>query len=232
MSIIPNFVTAANMFFGFAAMIYTMQGEYTTAIWGIFFASLLDLLDGRIARTLNATSKFGVEFDSFSDLVSFGVAPSLLLYQVFFIDWGFGGMVLSFAPMLFGAIRLARYNTEAGRGNPNFSKGLAIPAAALLLAGYVGFANEFKLQSADMIAASVVVAISFLMVSNIPFHSNKMEGKRSQNWKVFPFISMLISVAIWGVVSIFFWSALYTLLGLTRWLALTINEHVFNGRFA
>lgn len=169
----PNLVTLGNLFCGFLAIIYASSGREWKAAVAIALAILLDGLDGRVARKLNATSKFGVEFDSFSDLISFGLAPALLMYH-----WCFQqkadefGVFVCFVYAICAATRLARFNisTENLKG----FQGLPTPGAAGVVAALINF-MPVVVQSREFVALGTVVmlGLGFLMVSSIPFASIK-----------------------------------------------------------
>lgn len=172
--LVPNAVTLGNMFCGFLCIIYASSGRYEKAVIAIAIALLLDGLDGRVARRLNATSKFGVEFDSFSDLVSFGVAPALLMYH-----WCFRsvadefGVLICFLFALCAASRLARFNVAAE--NLKSFTGLPTPGAAAMVAAVVNLSPQHN-DSTNLVfwCSALMVALSFLMVSRIEFFSLKL----------------------------------------------------------
>lgn len=172
--LVPNAVTLANMFCGFLTTIYAASGRFEKAALAIGFAILLDGLDGRVARRLNATSKFGVEFDSFSDLVSFGIAPALLVYHwCFKLTADEFGVFFTFVYVICAASRLARFNI-ADENLQNFT-GLPTPGAAALVAACVNFApgTSFSIGSV-VFGAVLMLLLSFLMVSKIEFFSLKL----------------------------------------------------------
>lgn len=172
--LLPNAVTVGNLFCGFISIIYSASDRYEKAVIAIILAMLLDGLDGRVARRFNATSKFGVEFDSFSDLISFGVAPAILMYH-----WAFRpiadefGVFISFVYILCAAFRLIRFNiTEI---NLKSFDGLASPAGAALVAALVNLSPRAEPGNLMFInAALLMLAVSYLMVSKIPYKSIKI----------------------------------------------------------
>lgn len=220
--IIPNFITAMNMFMGFMAMTWVIDGEFDKAIWTIYLATFLDLLDGRLARALNASTRFGIEFDSFSDLVTFGLAPSLLLYQVFFVDYPRATAVIAFLPALFAALRLARFNIQWGKSDKRYMQGVATPVSAVVLIGFVAFDAEVwgDFGNQPLLAAVIIISICILMVSNIRYESNSLSNWRDPavSWKLLPFALSVISVVVWGAPAFFLWGSLYVLLGVLRWM--------------
>ncbi|MBD3809823.1 MAG: CDP-diacylglycerol--serine O-phosphatidyltransferase [Sulfuricurvum sp.] len=190
--LLPTFFTAASIFSGFYAIALALKGSFDTAPWFIFLALIFDGLDGRVARLTNTASHFGVEFDSLADIVAFGVAPSLILYLYIGEVYGRIGIVVSALFIIFGAVRLARFNVTTARIEPSVFIGLPIPTAAIMIAiaillfeHYRGF-EEYKLF---ILPFALVLAI--LMVSNIRYPSFK-----KINFKTFHFIRFLIGFII------------------------------------
>lgn len=180
----PGFLTVMNLFLGFHAIISSSKGDFVTAGWLIVIAAIFDAFDGKVARATKSFSKFGMEFDSLADVISFGMAPAFLMYQLHFNKMGPPGLVISFFPLMFGAIRLARFNMEAsGPEKVNF-KGLPIPAAAGTLASFVifnfHFWNELWMSS---VMLPLVIIVSILMVSTLEFDAlpkfNFRSGRRN-----------------------------------------------------
>ena len=172
--IVPNVVTLANMFCGFLSCIYSASGRFEKAAIALGIAILLDGLDGRLARSLNATSKFGLEFDSFSDLISFGLAPGLLIYH-----WAFKpvadelGVLFCFVFALCAATRLARFNISVE--NLRGFQGLPTPGAAGMVAATVNLWPQIEASSVNVaLAAVLMLGLGVLMVSNLPFISIKL----------------------------------------------------------
>lgn len=174
-TVIPSFFTLMNLFCGFLAIISIAEGRLFFGAWLIVFAGLFDALDGFMARLSNATSQFGIELDSISDVVSFGVAPGFLLYAFGLGEMPFVGIILSALTPLCGAVRLARYNVDVQETRDDFFKGLPIPAQAIMIAAfYLTFYNQqeifFGLEyGLNTVLIPVIVLLSFLMVSTIPF---------------------------------------------------------------
>ena len=169
-NIVPSILTMLNLFFGFFSIVNALQGKFVAAAWLIMIAAVWDALDGKLARLTSTYSEFGVEFDSISDVVSFGVAPSILIYQVFLERLGAVGVIISFFPLLFGAIRLARFNVSIeGFEKENFT-GLPIPAMAVALSAYVIFNYDLweGLRYAPLMIP-LVLFLCYLMVSNIEY---------------------------------------------------------------
>jgi len=137
-SIIPNLFTLANLFCGFAAIVAAFQGNLLQAAMLILLAGVFDMLDGLVARITDSTSEFGVELDSLCDAVSFGVAPSIMLYVVFFSEWEQWGLLLASLPALAGVTRLARFNVQlTSMDDKLYFRGMPIPAGAFVIVSYV-----------------------------------------------------------------------------------------------
>jgi len=174
--LLPNLITSASLYCGFYSILSSIAGNYYKASVLILLSILFDAMDGRIARLTNSTSRFGVEYDSLSDLVAFGVAPAILVYYWSLQGMGKIGSVAAFIFLICGALRLARFNTQTG--NPqqgdNFT-GLPIPGGAGVVASLVIFSHELNLFSAShKIELFVFVnVVSFLMVSTIKYPAFK-----------------------------------------------------------
>jgi len=142
-SVIPNLFTTLNIFCGFLAIISVLEDKIISACWLISLAAVFDVLDGQFARLTKTTSSFGIEFDSLADLTSFGVAPALLLYKIYLVNYGRLGIIISFLPLLFGGIRLARFNVLYGNKPKTKFIGLPIPYSALCTASFIIFNYHF-----------------------------------------------------------------------------------------
>ena len=171
--ILPSLFTVGNIFCGYYAIMSTMGGHYDAAAQAIGIAIILDMLDGRIARLANATSGFGLQLDSLADLVSFGIAPSILAFV-----WGFQpvnqrlGWIAGFTFVICGAMRLARFNVQAG--NLRHFVGMPIPAAGGAIAATVHFfADPISDMAAGTVMVGVVFLLAFLMVSTVRYPSLK-----------------------------------------------------------
>ncbi|QIT56037.1 CDP-diacylglycerol--serine O-phosphatidyltransferase [Aquisalimonas sp. 2447] len=205
--LLPNLFTTAGLFFGFFAIVSAINGEFNLAALGIFVAMVMDGLDGRVARLTNTQSDFGVQFDSLSDMVCFGLAPALVMYQWALGDlagmgdfWGKIGWIGAFTYAACAALRLARFNTQAGVAEKRYFQGLPSPAAAAGLASMVWFgaSTGFDGSSAKIIALLVTVATGLLMVSNFRYYSFKEFDFR---YRV-PFIVLVVLVLIIAFASI------------------------------
>ncbi len=186
----PNLVTAGNLFLGYLAIINIIQGKYITASWLIIIASILDGLDGLVARLVNESTPFGAEIDSFSDAVSFGVAPGLLIYHVALKPFGYIGLIFGFLPVLTGIIRLVKFNLipEGFKSKTKFT-GLPIPATAIILAGFYVYANSVQGIKTTPIFFALIPALSILMLSPIPYR--KLPGTlRKTRFSIYRKITM------------------------------------------
>ncbi|MFC2134880.1 CDP-diacylglycerol--serine O-phosphatidyltransferase [Bacteroidota bacterium] len=198
-AIIPNTFTALNLFFGFYSIILASMGEIKLSAVFIFIAALFDLLDGMVARFLKSTSEFGVELDSLADLVSFGAAPSFLVYQSYLHQFGFLGAVISSMPLILGSFRLARFNIQIEDLNVKSDfKGLAIPLQALPLASYIWFyfQNGSIVKPFDNFVIPLVVILSFLMVTNIKYNKLPKPKDMSLLIKNAALVFILLAVAL------------------------------------
>ncbi|CAD7288535.1 hypothetical protein LMG7974_01035 [Campylobacter majalis] len=174
MYILPNLFTAASAFMGIISVIAAINGQYFKAILYIFLSLILDGLDGRVARLTKTTSKFGVEFDSLADLVAFGVAPAILFYLTIGAQFGKLGALMSAMFVVFGAIRLARFNITTGTYEPNVFIGLPIPTAAVVSVVWVGFYLDYEfLRGYEWLFLILQAILAILMVSNIRYPSFK-----------------------------------------------------------
>jgi len=171
--ILPNLFTASSIFVGVISIVEASKGNFVLASWLILLALVFDGLDGRIARMTNTTSQFGVEFDSLADIISFGIAPAMLLY--FFIGDEFGrfGILVSALYVIFGAIRLARFNISTAKTDPNVFIGLPIPTAAIFMSMWILLFHKYTLENYAVILLILTLGVSILMVSNFRYPSFK-----------------------------------------------------------
>lgn len=170
--LLPSMLTVANMFCGWTCVVYAMRGDYATAAPFVGFAMILDLLDGRVARLTGATSDFGVEFDSLADVISFGVAPAILVFAWGLEPLGRLGWAVAFLYVTATAMRLARFNIQGKEGDKRYFVGLPSPAAAGVPAATV-FAYPAGLEGAleAVLAVVIVLVPATLMVSRVRFRS-------------------------------------------------------------
>ena len=196
-SIIPNLFTAINMFCGFLSILSASEGNFNYAAWLIFIAAIFDALDGMVARLTNSSSELGVELDSLSDIVSFGAAPSFLLYKTYFYSMDVWGILISAAPLIAGGFRLARFNIQLVGFSKSFFLGLPIPSSALTIASFIlAFYNDrFTKPISDFIAPMILV-LSYLMVSNIRYETLPKLSINSIKEKPFHFIFLVIAILL------------------------------------
>lgn len=197
---LPSFVTSLNLFAGFLSVIHSIQGDVLTASWLIVIAAIMDVLDGKVARLVKSSSEFGVELDSLADISSFGFAPSILIYKVYFEPWGALGVILSFMPLVFGGIRLARFNAELVNiaEKDRFFKGLPIPSSAITLGSFVVFEmsvfGEFR---HPVIMAALTVVVSVLMVSTFRYESMpNFSGKKHADIAKIVILAVVVPVVL------------------------------------
>jgi CDP-diacylglycerol--serine O-phosphatidyltransferase len=173
--LLPNLFTTGALFAGFYAIVQAMNNRFEFAAVGIFIAMVLDGLDGRVARLTHTQSEFGAEYDSLSDMVSFGVAPALVVYEWALKGLGKWGWFAAFIYCAATALRLARFNTNIEVVDKRYFQGLPSPAAAALIAGFVWVMHDFDFsgESVSWYAAALAVFAGLSMVSNLPFYSFK-----------------------------------------------------------
>lgn len=205
--LLPNLFTTAALFAGFYSIVAAVDGNFQKAGVAIFVAMILDLLDGRVARLTGTTTQFGKEYDSLSDMISFGMAPAIVLYQwgvsrlaEWNVAWGRLGWLVAFLFAVAAALRLARFNSQASTADKRYFIGLPSPSAAAVVAAFVWFASKLQLGGLGALIGAFVVtaAAAALMVSNFRYHSFKevnVGGRIPFTWLlVIPLIFMLISL--------------------------------------
>lgn len=202
--LLPNLLTTGALFAGFYAIVHGMNGEFESASIAIFVAMFFDGLDGRVARLTGTESAFGVQYDSLSDMVSFGVAPALVSFSWALSGMGKIGWAAAFIYVAGAALRLARFNTQVGTVDNNYFRGLASPAAAALLASLVWSASDLGFTGKDLpgvvsfFAALLTALAGLLMVSNFRYLSfKKFDLKRRV-----PFVIILMLVLLIGLVTV------------------------------
>lgn len=222
---IPNSVTALSVFLGYLSIVYTFEGYYVTAAWLIVVAGILDSMDGKLARKLDAGSKFGSYFDSLADAINYGVAPALLFYRAYFSEWPVLGGLVSFLPIVCSAIRLARFNVLTDEEEvDDFFVGLPTTVAAGFLASFVIFMSELAKgeYGSPLLAALLMGAASLLMVSAVPYEHNKAVTRR--NWKGALLVLALGTLVLYQGRALFVWVALYVTVGLIRSALHTLRD--------
>ena len=198
--LLPNLFTTAALFAGFYAIVQAMNGRYEVAAVAIFIAMVLDGLDGRVARMTHTQSEFGAEYDSLSDMVSFGVAPSILMYEWAFRDLGKWGWFAAFIYCASAALRLARFNTNIDVIDKRYFQGLPSPAAAALVAGFVWVMSDNRFTGNELrwYAAALTVFSGLSMVSSLKYYSFKSINMR----KSVPFIAIFLLAMFFILVSV------------------------------
>ncbi|HET8819154.1 MAG TPA: CDP-diacylglycerol--serine O-phosphatidyltransferase [Xanthomonadaceae bacterium] len=227
--LLPNLFTTGGLFAGFYAIIAASQGLFGIACVAVLVAGVLDGIDGRVARLTNTQSEFGSQYDSLADLVSFGVAPAMVMYhwalEAMRLDGAVPGKIGWIAAFLYAAcaaLRLARFNSQIGQVDKRWFVGLASPAAAALMVGFVWAFHDFAFRGVDLryAALAVTVVAALLMVSRIRYYSFKGGGSSSDR---VPFLAIIVVVAVVAAIAIdpptflFAIAALYAASGPVAW---------------
>ena len=230
LGLIPNLFTVGNLFCGFLALRYIVEGNYVPAAWLIVLASALDNMDGRLARYMGRDSRFGIEFDSLADVCTFGVVPAFMLYHSLVpTGWGAG---LASVFLLCGALRLARFNVmsqDSGKGD-SFT-GLPIPSAAIALSQYIVFTeHSWATAHAAHLGVGLTLGLATLMISRLEYDampSFRSGGLRDRCKQVFLVVAVALVVHPATSKDFFFPLALiYLLSGLYRWVAGLFSDEV------
>jgi CDP-diacylglycerol--serine O-phosphatidyltransferase len=215
--ILPNLFTTGNLFCGFWAIISVIQEQFFYAAVAILLACVFDILDGKVARLSGATSKFGVQYDSLADLVSFGIAPALLAFSWALRPYGKFGWLAAFLFVVCGALRLARFNVQSASGEVKYFKGLPIPAAALMIALTILLYLELIETGwvKDIAVLAMIYILAFLMVSNIRYFSFKeFDLAKRKPFSIFIFIILsMIVIIMQPIIVLFIFALAYVLSG-------------------
>jgi len=197
--LLPNLFTTAALFAGFYAIVIGMAGQFEAAAIAIFVAMVLDGIDGRIARLTNTQSAFGAQYDSLADVISFGLAPALVMYEWSLSDMGKLGWLASFFFAAATALRLARFNTQVETADKRYFQGLPCPMAAAVVAGWLWFSIDTGVAVSFVMPATfgTLIICGVLMVSNVRYHSFKQLDLRGR----VPFVAVLVVVLIFVLVS-------------------------------
>ena len=203
--LLPNMITTAGLFAGFYAIVAAMNGRFEAAAVAIFVAMIMDGIDGRVARLTNTQSEFGVQYDSLADMVSFGLAPALVMYEwslksMVSVGWAKLGWLAAFIFTAGAALRLARFNAQVETAEKNYFRGLPSPSAAGALAGMVWVGTDLGINGEDLVYGAFVltVAMGLLMVSNIRYYSFKEFHFKNR----VSFVAMLVVVLVYAFASI------------------------------
>ncbi len=218
--ILPNTLTLGGMFCGFYAILASYKGHYIYGAWAILIANIFDGLDGWVARLTNSTTKFGIELDSLSDLVAFGVAPAVLIYSWGLQPFGRIGWGAAFLFVICGALRLARYNVQMGTTESKAFTGLPIPGAGTVVASLVLFYNEVwgDLTGRNYMVLFLPFLLAALMVSTLRFHGMKELDfkKRKPFWLLVVIVVAFVLIFMYPEIVIFIFSITYVLWGIVE----------------
>jgi CDP-diacylglycerol--serine O-phosphatidyltransferase len=222
--LLPNLFTTAGLFAGFYAIVAAMSDNFEAAAIAIFVGMVMDGVDGRVARLTHTSSEFGVQYDSLSDMVCFGLAPALVVFEWALRSmieqgwvWSKLGWLAAFVYTAGAALRLARFNTQVGTADKRYFQGLPSPSAAAVLAGLVWFCEDNALDGSDMwvVGAVLTASLGALMVSNVRYYSFKQIDFKNR----VPFFTLIMMVLLFVIVSshppsvLFFGFLIYTISG-------------------
>ena len=244
--VLPSIFTIANMAFGFFSILSASEGEYVRASWFLIVSYAMDMLDGRVARLVHGESSFGVEIDSLSDWISFGIAPAYLIYKFVLKDYGFWGYPVSFLYVLCGALRLARFNVKShfGGSSKDYFQGLPIPAAAGILVSFVlaysMIEQESSLRGIKIVmdrmpfvyglVPFIMIALALLMVSSAPYAAFKGDMLKPSSLKGILLITAVLSMIVrYPQDALFVFFSVYALSGIIAWIYGAFSK-IFMGR--
>lgn len=232
---IPSLFTILNLFCGFLSIINASSGNIDQACLFIFYAALFDMSDGIVARFTRTSSKFGVELDSLSDLVSFGAAPSFILFKAYFFNLGGIGIALSSLIMIFGAVRLARFNTQLVGFDKNYFTGVPIPITAITVASFFlyYFNKIFTLNTSEVFAVILSILLPLLMLSRFKYDTTPVFSKNEFKKHPVKFILILLIVIFLAATKgegLFAFSLFYISTGILRSLMNFFKKRVFRKR--
>ena len=213
---LPNTFTALNMACGFGSILLAFKGDILFACHLLLLGSIFDSVDGRVARLTGTQSEFGEQFDSISDVISFGIAPAIIMFNQFLAPYGKLGAVVCFVYLLCGALRLARFNTNLKKIKSDYFQGLPIPGAALIMIGFCLFAIEYpELKMWRWLAIPYTLIFSVLMISNFPFYSFKNSEWVKKRKKLLLFVLFII------LALVFVYEQL--MIGVVMWIYIVIS---------
>ncbi len=217
--ILPNALTLAGMFAGFFAIQAAIKGDFITASWAVLVAMVFDGLDGFVARLTGSASRFGIQLDSLSDLVAFGVAPAIIIYLASISPFGRVGVLVAFLYLACGAMRLARYNVQMVTEERKSFTGVPIPAAAVMLSTLVIFSRKTGMDLMGSLPVLVLTfVISILMVSTMRYHGMKEINfsRRKPFWLLVTVVIVFVVVAIHPEIALFLLAMTYLAAGLVE----------------
>ena len=225
--ILPNALTLAGMLAGFYAVLLSMKGNFVDASWAILVGMVFDGLDGSVARLTGSASRFGIELDSLSDLVAFGVAPGILIYLASIRPFGRVGGLVAFLYVACGAMRLARYNVQMVTAERKSFTGVPIPAGAVILSTLVIFSNKTGMDLYHSLPVLLLTfVVSLLMVSTLRFHGLKEINfsRRKPFWLLAAGVTIFVIVAMHPEIALFVLAMIYLAAGLVENAVLYINK--------
>jgi CDP-diacylglycerol--serine O-phosphatidyltransferase len=232
--LLPNTLTLCGMFCGFFSIMSAINGNFFHSAWAIILANIFDGLDGWIARLTNTSTRFGVELDSLSDLVAFGVAPSVMMYKWALVPYDRFGWAAAFLFVACGALRLARFNVQTGAPGSKAFKGMPIPAAATILASIIIFCEDKDVYEIwqgppekHYIFPLIVIVLSLLMVSTLKYHGLKEIDFREKKpfWVLVVFVLMLFVLLIHSSTAIFVFAMTYLFWGIIENIILAVRKY-------
>ncbi|MBL7479636.1 CDP-diacylglycerol--serine O-phosphatidyltransferase [Legionella bononiensis] len=198
--LLPNILTTASLFAAFYSLVSSMKGQYEAAVIAMFIGMIADGLDGRIARLTNTQTEFGAQYDSLSDMVTFGVAPSLMLYNLTLSQLGKFGWLVAFVYTAAVALRLARFNTQLETADKRYFQGLPCPPAAAVMASFawICYQNEWQNLFISVLTAVFSLFASVLMVSNLRYYSFKEVDFKGK----VPFLYVLVLIILFVAIAL------------------------------
>ena len=228
--IFPNLFTICNIFCGFLAIIKIIEGDFLDGAWLIVIAVFFDTIDGRVAKLTNGASSFGLEFDSLADLISFGVAASLLMYQIELYQLGFVGILLCFIYLVAGAFRLARFNIQIDGFKKHYYTGLPITFSALVLSTFIIFSYDvWGFIPYTGLLIPFVIGLSALMISHIKYESISILSfleSEPFNLKAIIFYLIVLVLFIFPGKTIFPFSVTFVIYGIIKSLIAYLKKEV------
>jgi CDP-diacylglycerol--serine O-phosphatidyltransferase len=226
--LLPNTLTLCGMFCGFFSILSAINGDFLYAAWAIVLANVFDGLDGWIARLTNTGTRFGIELDSLSDLVAFGVAPSVMMYKWALMPFGRLGWAVAFLFVACGALRLARFNIQTGAPGSKAFKGMPIPGAATVMSSIVIFYYDFwkGLPEKNIFLLVITILLSLLMVSTIRYHGLKEIDFREKKpfWFLIVFVLILFVLFVHPSTAIFIFAMAYLTWGIIENIHLVVKR--------